>query len=61
MIIAVADTHAIIWYLANDKRLSDLARATFSDAENNNNEIAISAITLVEIVYLVERHRIPAE
>ena len=28
MIVAVADTHTIIWYLFNDKRLSSIARQT---------------------------------
>jgi PIN domain nuclease of toxin-antitoxin system len=58
MITAVADTHSIIWYLANDARLGADARKTFADAAQNGDEIAISAITLVEIVYLVERNRI---
>ncbi len=26
MIIAVADTHAVVWYLANDPRLGDEAK-----------------------------------
>ena len=60
MILAVADTHAVIWYLANDSRLGTNAKATFAEAARKDDEIAISAITLVEIVYLVERNRIPA-
>ena len=60
MILAVADTHAVIWYLANDSRLGTKAKATFTEATRKGDEIAISAITLVEIVYLVERNRIPA-
>lgn len=58
MITAVADTHAIIWYLARDKRLGTEAQAVFANAAMNGDSIAISAITLVEIVYLVERNRI---
>ncbi|MEL7435494.1 MAG: type II toxin-antitoxin system VapC family toxin [Chloroflexota bacterium] len=60
MILAVADTHSVIWYLANDSRLGTKAKATFTEASRKGDEIAISAITLVEIVYLVERNRIPA-
>lgn len=60
MIVATADTHAVIWYLSNDVRLSSSARTAFQDAAHNGNQIAISAITLVEIVYLVEKGRIPA-
>lgn len=60
MIVAVADTHAVVWYLANDPRLSTPARNAFADAAQNGDTVAISAITLVEIVYLVEKGRIPA-
>lgn len=60
MIAAVADTHAVIWYLANDARLSTRARTAIEDAAHNGEQIAISAITLVEIVYLVEKGRVPA-
>lgn len=61
MITVVADTHTVIWYLANDVRLSANAKTVFADAIKNGDAIAISAITLVEIVYLVERNRIPPE
>jgi PIN domain nuclease of toxin-antitoxin system len=32
MIVAVADTHTIIWYLFNDERLSNIARQTIETA-----------------------------
>ena len=60
MIAAVADTHAVIWYLAADSRLSATAKHTIEDAAQKGKQIAISTITLVEIVYLVEKDRIPA-
>lgn len=58
MIKAVADSHAIIWYLYNDSRLSVVASATFDAAEKDGDQIAISAITFAEIIYLVEKGRI---
>jgi len=61
MMIAVADTHAVVWYLANDSRLSANARKVFEDASLQGETVAVSAITLVEMVYLVERGRIPTE
>lgn len=60
MIAAVADTHAVVWYLANDPRLSETAKQTFENAARIGDQIGIAAITLVEMVYLVERSRIPA-
>jgi PIN domain nuclease of toxin-antitoxin system len=57
MIRAVADTHAIIWYLFEDGRLSRVAKEFMDDAAKNGEQIGISAISLVEIVYLVEKPR----
>jgi PIN domain nuclease of toxin-antitoxin system len=61
MIAAVADTHTIIWYLYADARLSRTARSTIDDAIDGQNTVLISSITLVEIVYLIEKSRIAAE
>lgn len=59
--IAVADTHALIWYLAADRRLSENAHRFIEGAVEGNESIGVSAITLVELVYLTEKKRIPAE
>ncbi len=58
MICAVADTHALIWYLYDDKRLSAKARRFFDETAERGDQIGFSAISLIEIVYLVERGRI---
>jgi PIN domain nuclease of toxin-antitoxin system len=60
MIAAVADTHAALWYLFDDIRLSAPARAIIAQAAFARQKIAISAISLVEVVYLVEKGRIVA-
>jgi PIN domain nuclease of toxin-antitoxin system len=60
MLTAVSDTHTVIWYLANDSRLSAVARVVFENAAQQGDQIAISSVTLVEMVYLVEKGRIPA-
>ena len=59
MIAAVADTHTAIWHLFADERLSPVAASTILSAANARQKIAISSITLVEIVYLVEKRRLP--
>jgi PIN domain nuclease of toxin-antitoxin system len=56
--VAVADTHAVLWYLAGDSRLSARANQFIRTAENEENHIGISSISMVEMVYLVERGRI---
>ncbi|MFN9241182.1 MAG: type II toxin-antitoxin system VapC family toxin [Pseudanabaena sp.] len=55
----VADTHTIIWYLRSPEKLSTNAVNALDNALNNGESIFISAISLVEINYLVEKNRIP--
>ncbi len=59
MIVGVADTHAALWYLYKNPRLSPAARAYLDEAARAGNEIAISPISFAEIVYLVEKNRLP--
>ena len=58
MIAGVADTHAALWYLLGSPRLSVHAREFMDTAARTGNSIALSAISLAEIVYLVEKNRI---
>jgi PIN domain nuclease of toxin-antitoxin system len=51
----VADTHAILWYIFQTSRLSAVARAAMIAAEST--AIHVSAITLVEIAYLIDKGR----
>jgi len=60
MIVAVADTHTAIWYLFSDPRLGKAASAFIDEAIASGNHIGVSAISLAEMVYLVEKARIPA-
>jgi len=55
----VADTHTIIWYLRSPEKLSTNALTSLDNAFNNGESIFISAISLVEMNYLVEKNRIP--
>lgn len=57
-IVAVADTHAVIWYLYGDSRLSVRARQVFEGAAKQGNVVSLSSMTLAEIVYLIEKGRI---
>ncbi len=56
----VADTHATIWYLLDDPRLSQSARRAMEDAAQSGSPIYVPSITFVEIVYLVEKGRFDA-
>ncbi len=58
---AVADTHALLWYLYNDPRLSATAITFMDTIDKNGDQIAITSITLAEIVYLIEKGKIPPD
>jgi PIN domain nuclease of toxin-antitoxin system len=58
VILAVADTHAMIWYVWSDPRMSPAARAAFDDAAASGDRIGVSSISLVEIIYLIEKRRV---
>ena len=60
MIRVVADTHAVLWYLYNDARLSATALAFMDSIEQAGDQIAISSIALAEMVYLIEKGKIAA-
>jgi PIN domain nuclease of toxin-antitoxin system len=59
MIAAVADTHTALWYLYDDARLSVAAGDFIDQAAVAGSQIVISAISLAEIVYLIEKNRLP--
>jgi len=61
MFAAVADTHTALWYLYDDERLARAA-GDFIDhaAAAAGSQIAVSTISLAEIVYPIEKNRLPA-
>jgi len=59
MIAGVADTHTALWHLFGDSKLSNTAASFISEAATARQKIAISSITLAELVYLVEKNRLP--
>ena len=59
MIAGVADTHTALWHLYGDARLSARAASFINEAANARQKIAVSSITLAELVYLVEKNRLP--
>lgn len=51
----VADTHIFIWYVQGSSRLSESTRAILDAVTSADLPILISAVTLVELRYLVEK------
>jgi len=60
MFAGVADTHAALWFLFGDPRLSTPAKNCFETAATERRKIALAPISLAEVVYLVEKNRLPA-
>ena len=60
MIAGVADTHTALWYLFNDAHLSVAAGGFIDQAAAVGSQMVVSSISLAEIVYLIEKNRLPA-
>src|SRR5271169_6758456 len=58
---AVLDTHAAIWYLLDAQNLSQKVFSLIDGAAASGVPTYISAVSLVEVVYLVERGRIASD
>jgi PIN domain nuclease of toxin-antitoxin system len=50
----VADTHAIVWYLVEPERLSQVALDALEGSIAAGSPVYISAISLIEICYLTQ-------
>jgi PIN domain nuclease of toxin-antitoxin system len=59
MIVAIADTHAAIWYLFSDPRLGKAASAFIDDTVAKGNHIGVSATRLAEIAITRQLRGIP--
>jgi len=50
-LLYVVDTHALIWYLTNDKKLSGQASEIFSAAERGETTLIVSAVVIAELYF----------
>ncbi|MGL5834365.1 MAG: type II toxin-antitoxin system VapC family toxin [Waterburya sp.] len=57
----IADTHAIIWYLVEPERLSQVALDALEGSITAGEPVYISVISLIEICYLIEKRRITSD
>lgn len=55
----VVDTHAIVWYLIDDPRLSVTATEVLDDATAAGDAIYVPSACLFELTYLVEKRCVP--
>ena len=60
MVTGVADTHAALWYLFGDPRLSVTAKNFIDQTAVRRRTVQLAPISLVEVIYLIEKNRLPA-
>ncbi len=54
----VTDTHALLWYLLESPKLSTTARDRMQATIRAGERLLVPTISLVEVVYLVEKGRL---
>ena len=54
----VSDTRSAVWFLSQSSELSNTARSAMRAANDNDQPIYVSAITLVELSYPIEKGRL---
>lgn len=54
----IIDTHTSIWYFANSPEISVLATQTIDNAVANGDAVILSAISIVEIIYLIDKGKL---
>ena len=59
LLAAVLDTHAAVWYLLKSPSLSSNALHAIERAQQSGEPVFVPSICLVEIIYLVEKGRLP--
>jgi PIN domain nuclease of toxin-antitoxin system len=59
MSACVADTHIVIWYVSGDPLLSANALNAIEAAAQVGDPVYVSTISVVELIYLVEKYKLP--
>lgn len=59
MTAVVVDTQSLIWFLLRSSKLSLDGRSALNQAVSARERIHIASISLVEMVYLTEKQKIP--
>jgi len=55
----VVDTHALVWFLADDSRLSQTAKGALKAAERTEVGALVPTIVLAELVHIAEKKKVP--
>ena len=55
----VVDTHALVWFLAEDIRISTTARDLLTRAQTGEYRVIVPVIVLAETLTIIEKNRSP--
>ena len=55
----VTDTHALVWYLMRSPKLSAMALARMRTTVATGDPLLVPTMCIVEIIYLIEKGRLP--
>ena len=54
----VTDTHAIIWHVTDDPKLSPAAKKVFEETDSGRDRVFIPCIVFFELLYLTEKRKV---
>ncbi|RJR27579.1 PIN domain-containing protein [candidate division WWE3 bacterium] len=54
----VADAHTLIWFLAEDERLSENAKRLLEQAEEARVQVLLPTVVLAEITYIAQKKKV---
>ena len=54
----VVDTHSLVWFIAEDDRLSRRVARLLAQAETADVQVLVPTIVLAEITYIAEKRRV---
>ncbi|MFZ4657895.1 MAG: type II toxin-antitoxin system VapC family toxin [Caldilineaceae bacterium] len=54
----VTDTHCLLWYMTDDRRLPKAVNKIYDAAEKGRAQVLVPSIVLVEAIFLLQRQRI---
>ena len=57
----VIDTHALLWYLAEDESLGKKAKKVLERADKGDADIVIPTTVLAEALFITEKHKVDLE
>ena len=57
----VVDTHALLWYLAEDQSLGKKAKKVLDRADKGDVDIVIPTTVLAEALFITEKHKVDFE